>query len=45
VREEIDWNTVLTERRQWRTATARQERVRARDGEDWLISTLEGRLG
>jgi hypothetical protein len=45
VREEIDWSTVLTERRQWPAVAARQERVRARDGEDWLISAQEGRLG
>jgi hypothetical protein len=31
VREEIGWSTVLTGRRQWRTAAARQERVRARE--------------
>jgi hypothetical protein len=31
VREEIGWSTVLTERRQWRTAAARQGRVRARE--------------
>jgi hypothetical protein len=43
--EEINWRTVLTERRQWWAAAARQERVRARDGEDRLISTREGRLG
>jgi hypothetical protein len=43
--EEINWSTVLTERRQWRTAAARQERVRAMDGEDQLISTRESRLG
>jgi hypothetical protein len=45
VREEINWSTVLTERRQWRTAAAWQEHVRVRDGEDRLISTREGRLG
>jgi hypothetical protein len=45
VREEIKWSTVLTERRQWRTAAARQGRVRARIGEDRLISAREGRLG
>jgi hypothetical protein len=43
--EEINWSTVLTERRQWRTAEARQEHVRARGGEDRLISTREGQLG
>jgi hypothetical protein len=31
VREEIDWNTVLTKRRQWRTAAARAG-TRAREG-------------
>jgi hypothetical protein len=45
VREEIDRSTVLTERRQWRAAAARLERVRVRDSEDWLISAQEDRLG
>jgi hypothetical protein len=45
VREEIDWSTVLTERRQWPVVAARQERMHARDGEDCLISAREGRLG
>jgi hypothetical protein len=31
VREEIGWSTVLTGQRQWRTAAARQGRVRARE--------------
>jgi hypothetical protein len=43
--EEINWSMVLTERRQWRTAATRQERVRARDGEGRLISAREGQLG
>jgi hypothetical protein len=45
VREENDWSTVLIEWRQWRRRRLGQRRVRARDGEDWLISTREGQLG
>jgi hypothetical protein len=39
--EDGDWKGVHTGRRQWRTAAARVERVRARDGRGWLISVLE----
>jgi hypothetical protein len=42
VREEIDWNTVLTERRQWRTAAA-QAGMRAREGRWGLAYKRAGR--
>jgi hypothetical protein len=42
VREEIDWNTVLTERRQWRTTEARAG-TRAREGRWGLAYMRAGR--
>jgi hypothetical protein len=42
VREEIDWNTVLTERQQWRTAAARLG-TRAREGRQGLVYKRAGR--
>jgi hypothetical protein len=42
VRDEIDWNTVLTERRQWRTAAARAG-TRAREERRGLAYKRAGR--